>query len=120
LIGDVAFLHDSNALINLVERGVGVRVVVIDNRGGGIFSFLDQAKALDREPFERFYGTPHASDLEALAKAHMVDACTVTSKSQFATKFDELRTGVLVVKTDRQQNVEDHQRINDAVGAALA
>jgi len=120
LIGDVAFLHDSNALINLVERGVDVRIVVVDNRGGGIFSFLDQAKALEHEPFERFYGTPHASNLEALAQAHQVDAHTATSRTDFVERFRVMRRGVLVARTNREENVLDHQRINDAVGAALA
>ena len=120
LIGDVAFLHDSNALINLVERGVDVRIVVVDNRGGGIFSFLDQAKALEHEPFERFYGTPHASNLEALAQAHQVDAVTATSRTDFVERFRVMRRGVLVARTNREENVLDHQRINDAVGAALA
>lgn len=120
LIGDVAFLHDSNALINLTERGVNVRIVVVDNRGGGIFSFLDQAKALEREPFERFYGTPHQSNLQALAQAHNVEAFTATTKGDFTETFASLRTGVLVVQTSRDENVRDHQEINDAVGAALS
>jgi 2-succinyl-5-enolpyruvyl-6-hydroxy-3-cyclohexene-1-carboxylate synthase len=120
LIGDVAFLHDSNALINLGERAAQVRIVVVDNRGGGIFSFLDQAKVLDRGPFERFYGTPHTSNLEALAQAHQVAASTVASKEEFMKRLTELRAGVIVVRTDRDDNVQDHQRINDAVVGALA
>jgi len=120
LIGDIAFLHDSNALINLGERGVEVRIVVVDNRGGGIFSFLDQAKVLDRAPFERFYGTPHSSNLEALAHAHQVNAHTSTQRAQFAELLAGMVTGVLVVETNRDANVQDHQFINDAVGRTLA
>jgi 2-succinyl-5-enolpyruvyl-6-hydroxy-3-cyclohexene-1-carboxylate synthase len=40
LIGDLAFLHDSNALINLISRNIDLRIVLVDNCGGGIFSFL--------------------------------------------------------------------------------
>lgn len=119
LIGDVAFLHDSNALINLKSRKVNIRIVVVNNRGGGIFSFLDQAQALERESFERFYGTPHDSDLQALAQAHKIDAYTVATKSDFVTKFGELRVGVLVANSNRETNVSDHQRLHDAVSRAL-
>jgi len=120
LIGDVAFLHDSNALINLRQRDVSLRVVVVDNRGGGIFSFLDQAKSLEREQFELLYGTPHDTDLAALARAHGVNVSVASTRDDFDKTLDELDTGVLVVRTRRDENVIDHQHLNDAVAADLS
>ena len=58
LIGDVAFLHDTNGLLGLAGRGVNLVVVVIDNDGGGIFSFLPQHELVARERFEQLFGTP--------------------------------------------------------------
>lgn len=74
LIGDVAFLHDSNGLLRLASRGVDVRIVVVDNRGGGIFSFLPQRSMMSDERFEQLFGTPHEADLAALAAAHVSHA----------------------------------------------
>ena len=82
LVGDIAFVHDSNALVALPPRGADLRIVVIDNDGGGIFSFLPQATALPSDRFEQLFGTPHGTDIEALAGAHGVDAAPVSTADE--------------------------------------
>lgn len=123
LIGDVAFLHDSNALIGINRRGVNLTIVVVDNDGGGIFSFLPQAEALDHERFEQLFGTPHGLDLVAVAKSYGVAAERVTSRAglQAALSGAGLRGGtrVVVVQSDRADNVVAHRALTSAVGAAL-
>jgi len=123
LIGDVAFLHDTNALIGANRRGVNLTIVVIDNDGGGIFSFLPQADVLDREQFEQLFGTPHGLDLVAVSLAHGVAAERVTSRAglQAALSGAGLRGGtrVVVVQSDRAQNVAAHRALTAAVAAAL-
>lgn len=119
LVGDVAFLHDSNVLINLSDRRVRFRVFVIDNAGGGIFSFLDQAGVMDKASFERFFGTPHRSDLVALALAHGVPAAEVSSRSELEREILHGESKVVVMKTNRERNVEVHDLLNQAVARAL-
>ena len=68
LLGDLAFLHDVGGL--RAAAGVqGLRYIVLDNGGGGIFDFLPQAALLDRAVFERLFATPHGLDLAAVARA---------------------------------------------------
>ena len=119
LIGDIAFVHDSNALVALAARRADLRIVVVDNAGGGIFSFLPQATALAVDRFEQLFGTPHGTDVEALAKAHGVDARTVTSADDLRAALDRPGPTVIRVVTDRAENVREHARLNAAVAAAL-
>jgi 2-succinyl-5-enolpyruvyl-6-hydroxy-3-cyclohexene-1-carboxylate synthase len=123
LVGDVAFVYDANALVGAARRAVDLVVVVVDNDGGGIFSFLPQAGALDAERFEQLFGTPHGTDLVALATAH---GCTVRALERQAdvapAVAGALALGgvhVLLVRTDRGKNVAVHDEVHTAVAAAL-
>ncbi|HEX7096942.1 MAG TPA: 2-succinyl-5-enolpyruvyl-6-hydroxy-3-cyclohexene-1-carboxylic-acid synthase [Acidimicrobiales bacterium] len=121
LVGDLAFLHDSTALVALATRRVDLTVVVIDNDGGGIFSFLPQATALAPDRFEQLFGTPHGTDCVALARAHGVDATEVTTIDALERALAARgKPRVVVAKSDRARNVEVHRRLHDAVAAAVA
>ncbi|WP_427888464.1 2-succinyl-5-enolpyruvyl-6-hydroxy-3-cyclohexene-1-carboxylic-acid synthase [Kribbella sp. GL6] len=70
LIGDLAFLHDSNGLvIGPDEARPDLRIVVVNDNGGGIFSTLEQGDPNHATHFERVFGTPHNVDLAALCAA---------------------------------------------------
>jgi 2-succinyl-5-enolpyruvyl-6-hydroxy-3-cyclohexene-1-carboxylate synthase len=123
LIGDVAFLHDSNGLLGAAGRGLDLVCVVVDNDGGGIFSFLPQARALASDRFESLFGTPHGLDLVALASAYGVAARRLAPgddvASAVAAAASEGGVHVLVVGTDRAANVEVHRRVDEAVATAV-
>jgi 2-succinyl-5-enolpyruvyl-6-hydroxy-3-cyclohexene-1-carboxylate synthase len=123
LVGDVAFLHDSNALLGLADRGLDLTIVVVDNRGGGIFSFLPQAGALPVERFEQLFGTPHEVDLPSLAAVHGVPAFSVHVAEGLVPALEAARaaggTYVVVVRTDRLANVAVHDEVHAGVAAGL-
>ena len=119
LIGDLALLHDTNGLINLAGRKIDLRIVVIDNGGGGIFSFLPQASDLDQDKFEKIFGTPHKVDISMLAKAHQIPAETISNLDAFAEAVNQHGPFLIRVSTDRSENVRVHERINQMVSAAL-
>lgn len=119
LLGDVALLHDSSSLVGLAGRRADVRIVVVDNGGGGIFSFLPQATALPEAQFERLFGTPHGSDLVALASAHGLPATAVTSTTELVAALGGRGPRLVRVASDRAHNVVVHERLHAAVAAAL-
>ena len=119
LIGDVAFLHDTNALLGLVRRDLDVRIVVVDNDGGGIFSFLPQATSVEQGTFERLWGTPHGVDLLALATAHGVVTRNCTTVGELEAALAIGGPVVVRVATTRVDNVVVHERLNRAVADAL-
>jgi 2-succinyl-5-enolpyruvyl-6-hydroxy-3-cyclohexene-1-carboxylate synthase len=120
LVGDLAFVHDSTALVGLAARDVDLTIVVVDNDGGGIFSFLPQASALDQAPFEVLFGTPHGTDCVALAAAHGLRADEVRTSTALARAVSTPRgPRVVVARSDRARNVEIHRRLNNAVAKAV-
>ncbi|MCA1646589.1 MAG: 2-succinyl-6-hydroxy-2,4-cyclohexadiene-1-carboxylate synthase, partial [Chloroflexi bacterium] len=61
VIGDVSFYHDLNGLLAARQHGLDLLVVLVNNDGGGIFSFLPQAELVS-DDFETLFGTPHGLD----------------------------------------------------------
>ncbi len=119
LIGDIALLHDVNGLINLASRKIDLRIVVIDNNGGGIFSFLPQAQALDEAKFEKIFGTPHDANIKMLAQAHQINTHELTNISDLAEVLSQRGPWLARVVTDRHENVKVHERINQMVASNL-
>jgi 2-succinyl-5-enolpyruvyl-6-hydroxy-3-cyclohexene-1-carboxylate synthase len=122
LIGDLAFLYDAGSMIWMAQRDLALTVVVVDNDGGGIFSFLPQAAALDAGQFERYWGTPHQLDLAAIAAAYGVGVVEIAERKALdALLSDCSKPGVRVglVRSDRTVNVEIHQHLNRAVETAV-
>jgi 2-succinyl-5-enolpyruvyl-6-hydroxy-3-cyclohexene-1-carboxylate synthase len=121
LLGDLCFLHDCNGLLGAADRGLDVTFVVVDNRGGGIFSFLPQAEF--PEHFETLFGTPQTVDLAALARVHGIDTVEVASAVELVPALhDSIAAGgvrVVRVRTDRAANVTRHREVWAAVSNSL-
>lgn len=116
--GDLGLLHDIGGLAALRDVSTPVRIVVIDNDGGGIFHFLPQQEALLDQEFEALLGTPRGVDVVKAAALFDLPHHRLES-------FDDLPdalsagTGLIEAKTDRQANAELHRRLADRVRAAI-
>lgn len=119
-VGDVACLHDSNGLLGLMQRNVDVKVVVTNNDGGSIFSFLPQATQVSSDTFELLYGTPHGVSFQQLAAAHAIPYVKVSSADDLTSALRTSGTQLIEVPFRRNENVAHHDALNSAVAEALS
>ena len=116
--GDLGFLHDLGALAAIGEAPGPVRIVVINNEGGGIFSFLPQAGEIAEAEFEALLGTPRSVDPAAAAALFGL-------AHRRLERLDELPealaagTGLIEVVTDRAANVDLHRALTAAAQEAV-
>jgi 2-succinyl-5-enolpyruvyl-6-hydroxy-3-cyclohexene-1-carboxylate synthase len=123
LVGDLAFAYDASALLWAQKRGLSLDVVVVDNSGGGIFSFLPQARLQPPERFERLWGTPHELDLVALARTYGAEGQALQGPEDlgFAMSSPQARPGarVWVATTSRQSELALREELWSAVEAEV-
>ena len=106
LTGDLAFLHDSNGLLAAKQLRGGLAVIVIDNRGGGIFEYLPVAQ--QEAVFESHFATPQSVDLAQLCQAHGVPHRKIEDWAQLTEALGDLPASgleVLELQTDRKADV---------------
>jgi 2-succinyl-5-enolpyruvyl-6-hydroxy-3-cyclohexene-1-carboxylate synthase len=119
LSGDLGLLHDIGGLAALRDVSTPVRIVVIDNDGGGIFHFLPQEQALAGDEFEALLGTPRGVDTAKAAALFDLPHHRLESLDDLPAAL-ATGTGLIEVKTDRTSNVEAHRRLTAAVQAAIS
>uniref|UniRef100_A0A831X778 MFS transporter n=1 Tax=Thermorudis peleae TaxID=1382356 RepID=A0A831X778_9BACT len=121
VIGDLSFYHDMNGLFAARRHGLRATIVLLNNDGGGIFSFLPQAE--HGQQFERLFGTPHGLDFRHAAALYGLSFTRVESWPAFreAVRASLAGDGVSVIEvpTERARNVELHRRIWPAVAQAV-
>ena len=101
LIGDIAFLHDSSALLSSTLAKVPAVIVVVDNGGGRIFEELPIAETagVERDTFERYWLTPHGATILSIAAAFgaATASCQTLSDLTREVRAAHQRDGVTVV-----------------------
>ncbi len=113
VLGDLGFLHDLTGLIHNEE--INLKIFVINNDGGGIFSTLSQRGVAG---FEEVFGTPHGRDLAAIANAIGVPAKTIATQAELKSELAAPIKGVSVVvitAPDREANADFLKKIYSQV-----
>lgn len=106
--GDLAFLHDLSGLLIARREAIPLTIVVLDDGGGGIFSFLPVAEQGEAVAFDRLFRTPHSIDLGRAAALFELDAHAVSSRSELeaalAAAIGRPRVSLIHVRVDAERN----------------
>jgi len=117
LIGDLSFLHDLNSLFMIKNVRQPVVLVVINNGGGGIFSFLPIAKHED--VFERYFETPQNVNVRLAAEMASIEYFNPKTNAEFSDCYCEIirkpRIAIIEVVTDRKENVHLHKHLQKSI-----
>jgi 2-succinyl-5-enolpyruvyl-6-hydroxy-3-cyclohexene-1-carboxylate synthase len=92
VLGDLGFLHDLTGLIH--KEKINLKIIVINNDGGGIFSTLSQRGV---DGFEEVFGTPHGLDPAAIAQSMGIPAKTIGTQKELITELSAPVQGISVV-----------------------
>jgi 2-succinyl-5-enolpyruvyl-6-hydroxy-3-cyclohexene-1-carboxylate synthase len=109
VLGDLALFHDLSGLAAL-RHAPDLRLIVIDNSGGGIFHFLPQAEAMPEDEFEALLGTPAGRDPADAARLFDLTVAVPETPAE----LDEALAGdarMIVVRTERARNLELHREL---------
>ncbi|HDX9576926.1 TPA: 2-succinyl-5-enolpyruvyl-6-hydroxy-3-cyclohexene-1-carboxylic-acid synthase [Bacillus pseudomycoides] len=111
VVGDLSFYHDLNGLLAAKLHDLHATIVVVNNDGGGIFSFLPQYE--QKEHFEALFGTPLGLDYEHVVKMYNGSFQRVHTWEAFRHEVNkgtrEKGLHVIEIKTDREENLHLHR-----------
>lgn len=122
VIGDIAMYHDMNGLLAAKLYKLNATIVVINNDGGGIFSFLPQSAK--PEHFEQLFGTPHGLQFDSAAALYGADYRKVDSigslREAVSAGINANGLHIVEIRTDRSRNMQLHREVWERVAAAVS
>lgn len=105
VLGDLSFLHDLTGLIH--GEKINLKIFVVDNNGGGIFSTLSHRGVAG---FEDVFGTPHNLDLAKIAAAFGLEVSRITNQSELEAELAKPVNGISIAVIEvptREANAEN-------------
>ncbi len=121
VIGDISFIHDMNGLLAAKAHSLNCTIIVVNNDGGGIFSFLPQY-AYD-DIFEPLFGTPHGLTFRAAADLYGLEYMLVNNWEEFGVALEQSLTTegttIIEIPGDRDSNVTMHRVVWEKVSSSI-
>lgn len=114
IVGDLSFIHDTNGMWAASRYNLNLKIILINNSGGGIFSFLPQQSLITSNDFEEWWGAPHDLNLDSLVEAfrgkYKALEVDVNIHETLLQLLEEPGFAVLEIKTDRSENLAMHRQ----------
>jgi 2-succinyl-5-enolpyruvyl-6-hydroxy-3-cyclohexene-1-carboxylate synthase len=121
VIGDISLYHDMNGLLAAKLHRLNATIVVLNNNGGGIFSFLPQADHTDF--FEEYFGTPHGLNFRSTADLYGLNYSFTQDWNAFDGAVNESLSSegisLIEIPGDRVDNVELHGDVWNAISETV-
>ncbi|HLO58504.1 MAG TPA: 2-succinyl-5-enolpyruvyl-6-hydroxy-3-cyclohexene-1-carboxylic-acid synthase [Bacteroidales bacterium] len=112
MIGDLGFLYDSNAMWNR-EMPANLKVIVINNEGGGIFHILKGPS--DQPGFKKFVEANHPVNIAKLADAYGLGYFAASDPGEIEEKWPELMnaksSAILEIKTNAVTSADSFRKL---------
>ncbi|WP_175640692.1 2-succinyl-5-enolpyruvyl-6-hydroxy-3-cyclohexene-1-carboxylic-acid synthase [Metabacillus schmidteae] len=121
LIGDLSFFHDLNGLLAAKMNDLDITIILVNNDGGGIFSFLPQSN--EEKHFETLYGTPIGIDFSKVVDMYQGRYekinCWADLHTYFHDKWSIKGLKVVEIETNRTTRVKIHRELLDRVSQEI-
>ena len=117
LVGDLATLHDLNALATLKQAAVSIVVVILNNEGGGIFHHLPIAS--HKDIYSPYFDTPHTHKFGDVCRGFGLSYSAAADRATFAEAFQRARREggphVIEVSTDKEAGHQETLKLRATV-----
>ena len=122
-VGDVAAVHDIAGLVAAGRLQSDVVIVVLDNGGGAIFSFLPVAKEIDNDRFDALFTTPHHTNLIGIASSAGIRSEVIESPSDIqellGRAFDSEGPSLFLCNTSIEETIKAYEDIRAGFQASF-
>lgn len=121
VLGDLTFYHDLNGLLASKLYNININILLINNNGGGIFSFLPQAK--EPKHFEKLFGTPLDLDFSHVVEMYNGKYDLIQDWEHFSDTFAKNQEigglKVMEIRTTRDSNLKEHRDLWNSVSREI-
>jgi 2-succinyl-5-enolpyruvyl-6-hydroxy-3-cyclohexene-1-carboxylate synthase len=105
IVGDVAFIHDLNSLLFLKDLKIPMKIILVNNDGGGIFTLLPihrEKSVLD------YISSPHGLTFKKTAESFEIDYVSANNRQEFMAGFKAMQSkkshSIMEVFIDHETN----------------
>jgi 2-succinyl-5-enolpyruvyl-6-hydroxy-3-cyclohexene-1-carboxylate synthase len=122
ILGDLTFYHDLNGLLAAKLYDIDIHIILINNNGGGIFSFLPQAEY--PKNYELLFGTPLDMDFEHVVRMYNGNFTRISDWDDFSSvmnnSIDAKGLNVYEIVTKRDTNLAEHRKFWSEVSREIS